>query len=307
MVIYADQVILGSIVMDYVILWSVSKLVDVKTSKWRLACAAIFGGLYSIAVFVPAFSSLLIIWIKIIVSIIIIFIAFFPLPAARMCFCLFFFYLVSFALGGSVIGMMYFFNEGGCLNSLSEAFPSLLDKYFGYALLVSLIIFWAGSRGTAALFKKRYSLHSFKIKLTIKVRDKNITIKGFLDSGNQLKEPVTGNPAIIVQYNAIKDILPGKLVNCMENNKYNNYDAIKLMEIVKDTTSEDRFTLIPFRSIGEDSGMLLGFRPDEVKLSQNNKVKSLARITVALYHKEMSPDNAYCALVHPDLMYSLAS
>lgn len=299
-VVYVDQVILGSIVMNYVILRTVGKIGGVEKERWRLVIAAALGGFYSIVAFVPDFSALLTVWFKTLVSLVIIFIAFAPQPPVRLAVCLAFFYLTSFALGGSIIGIMYFLEARGGIFSVPGGFPRVMDRYFWYAVILALAGFWAAGRGTSILFKRRYSQNLFKVSLTIKMQGKQVRTEGFLDSGNQLTDPLTGNPVIVAEYEVIQELLPGELVAYLNQNK--GFDPVQALVLVKDNPRGSKFRLIPFQSLGADSGMLLGFNPDEVELERGDGTVRSGRVTIAIYHKKLSHDSAYHVLVHPCLL-----
>jgi stage II sporulation protein GA (sporulation sigma-E factor processing peptidase) len=48
--------------------------------------------------------------------------------------------------------------------------------------------------------------------------------------------------------------------------------------------------------------MLLGFKPDEVQLTENNKLQSIKNIIIGIYNKKLSNDGEYSALIHPDIL-----
>lgn len=299
-VVYVDQVVLGSIVMNYVILRVVGKIGGVENGKWRLVMAAALGGLYSIAAFIPTVSSLMTVWVKTLVSLVIVFIAFAPQPPVRLVICLGFFYVTSFALGGSVIGIMYFLESRGGTYVSPQGFPWVMDRYFWYAVVLALAGFWAAGRGTSILFKRRYSQNLFKIPVTIKMESRQVQAEGLLDSGNQLVDPFNGDPVIVAEYEIIKELLPGKLVTYLDRNK--DFDPLEILLLVKGSPWEAKFRLIPFQSLGSDSGMLLGFNPDEVELKRGDTTIRTCQVTVAIYHRKLSPDSAYHVLVHPGLL-----
>ncbi|MEW6424844.1 MAG: sigma-E processing peptidase SpoIIGA, partial [Bacillota bacterium] len=52
-VVYLDQVFLGNLLMNYLILWSAGRLSNARTCAFRLALAAGLGSLYSLLTFLP--------------------------------------------------------------------------------------------------------------------------------------------------------------------------------------------------------------------------------------------------------------
>lgn len=299
-IVYLDQVIIGSIIMNYSILWATGRLSGIEKSRWRLAISALLGGIYSALVFLPALSVLLTVWVKTLISMVMVFIAFAPHSFYRMIICLAFFYLASFALGGSVIGAMYFLDSRGGFYSLAQGFPWVLDQYFWYAVILALSGFWVAGRGTAALFKRRYCQMQFKMPVVIKIKDKELSFQGFIDSGNHLTDPLTGNPVIVVEYEALKEILPENLIAFYS--KGLDFDLKNAHLIQSKSHLGLSFRLIPFKSLGTDSGMLIGFKPEEIRLIKDNSEIIHSNVTVAICSKKLSSDSDYHALIHPGLL-----
>jgi len=301
-VIYVDQVILGSIFMNYVILRTVGKIGGVENGRWRVVTAAVLGGVYSITAFIPSLSSLMTVWFKTLVSLIIVCIAFAPLPPVRLAACLGFFYLTSFALGGSIIGIMYFLESQGGTFFSPQGFSLVLERYFWFATILALGFFVVAGKGVALLFNRRYRQNLFKIPVLITVNGKEVRAEGLLDSGNQLSDPLTGNPVIVAEYEVLRELLPRELVLYLDETV--EFDPVKAMVLVKDGSWGDKLRLVPFRSLGKESGMLLGFTPDKIELLYGGETIICHKVTVALHLKPLSPDSTYHVLVHPGLLHT---
>jgi stage II sporulation protein GA (sporulation sigma-E factor processing peptidase) len=129
--VYLDQVFLGNMVMNYIILWAAAKISRVPVGKTRLAAGAALGAGYAVVALLPGCSLLLTIGFKTAASIIITAATFFPVPLRKFITCLGCFYLTSFVLGGLVFGVIFFFHAG--LNPQLPAFAAL------YVLMLALI------------------------------------------------------------------------------------------------------------------------------------------------------------------------
>lgn len=292
-VIYVDQVLLGSMVMNYAILWAAGKLGGVEKGKWRLLLSAALGGLYSIAAFFPPFPAVLSFWFKILISVLMVVIAFAPQRPFRLAVCVAFFYLASFALGGSVIGIMYLLEPAGGLAG-PEGFYHVVERFFGFAVLLALGGFWLAGKGTAVLFRRRYSQGSYEVSLNLRLEGKKSELKGFIDSGNQLIDPLTGCPVIIAEFAQIKELFPREVQEKLARGTQS--DPSEILVHLQNHPLSSRFTLIPFKSLGS-TGVLLGFRPDEVVLLREGEVLRRSDVAVGIYYQSLSPDAAYHVLV----------
>lgn len=107
MIIYLDIIFLENLLMNYIILYTVKIVQKEKVKNIRLITSSIIGSIYAIMTYlkiVPIYSNLL---MKITLSIIMIYIAYNPQNVKKMCKDLILFYLVSFAIGGCAIALMY--------------------------------------------------------------------------------------------------------------------------------------------------------------------------------------------------------
>lgn len=107
MIIYLDIIFIENLLMNYIILYTAGIIQKDTLKNIRLISSSIIGAIYAIITYlnlIPIYSNLL---MKIILSIIMVFIAYDPQNAKKMCKELILFYLVSFAIGGCAIALMY--------------------------------------------------------------------------------------------------------------------------------------------------------------------------------------------------------
>lgn len=97
----------------------------------------------------------------------------------------------------------------------------------------------------------------------IKYKEKEIQIRAMIDTGNLLKDPISKMPVIIVQKEKMQDIIQKQILENLENIIYGTY----IEEIEQDYIQ--RLKLIPYSSLGNQNGMLIGFKPDEITLEQD--------------------------------------
>lgn len=118
-----------------------------------------------------------------------------------------------------------------------------------------------------------------------------------IDTGNMLKEPITGNPVIVVEKEVLKSIISEEI---LEN-------AQKIIGGDNEIELEDKkiiskFRVIPFSSIGKQNGLLLGFKPDEINIINNESEKRFKNVVVAIYNKSFSKNKTYRALIGLDII-----
>jgi len=299
-VVYVDQVFVGSLVMNLMILWVTARLGRVSYNRWQLLGGSAIGALYSLALFFPSAQSLLTPGCKLLVSALMVAAVFLPRPPGKALVLLGYFYLVTFALGGTVQGITTFLHSnysGGIAAGVMQA----VDAYLWYAVLLSLVVYWTLGRIVPERLRKMLVLPLLEAELVIHFEGRLARLAAMIDTGNSLADPITGKPVVVAEYSSLKELLPEKVCLAVERNGLDRVPEI-LGELGEDIT-RGHFRPIPYRSVGREYGWLLGFRPDSVELVQggkNHRVK--AGVVVALCGEKLHGDVPCSALVPPALL-----
>lgn len=294
--VYADVILIENLIMNYLILWSTARLTRYSYSKVKLAIASVLGSVYAVLSYFPEYSYLYSFFMKILFSILIIIIAYTPAYFHLLLKLMGIFYVVSFVFGGAAFGLFYFING---LNLTSNGISFIRD--FPLKILVVAV--------AAAYFTIRYSWdyiqHRIKReKLILRVEmsfdKKQLSLDALVDTGNSLKDPITNAPVMITDYSIIRDLLPDDVQKIFERCPENDLNTIA--EIMSISKWAPRFRIIPFKSLGRENGMLIGFKPDTVKIFDSGRVINSSNIIIAIYRKNLSKDGEYNALIHPEML-----
>ncbi len=133
------------------------------------------------------------------------------------------------------------------------------------------------------ILKKSVTNRNFYYDLKIIEDDNKIQLKGFLDTGNTLVEPITKCNVIVVQYEKLKKILNSDIQNILNE----SFDITKVF--VKLNTEEiEKFKIIPFSSVGNKNDLLLGFKPQKVVININEEEKELKNIIIGICNFKLS-------------------
>ena len=107
MTIYIDIVIIENLIMNYIILLATGMVLKIEIKHMRLILASLEGAIYTVLVYmqiIPIYSNFL---LKIILSFVIVYIAFRVQSIKQMWKNLLFFYLTSFVFGGTAFALLY--------------------------------------------------------------------------------------------------------------------------------------------------------------------------------------------------------
>ncbi|NLW22087.1 MAG: sigma-E processing peptidase SpoIIGA [Tissierellia bacterium] len=297
MFVYAEYLLLENIIINFIILYVTKRITRTKTSKFRLFMASLLGSIYTLIAFFPSLQFMGKFLIKFSISILMIITAFNPEKFNHFCKQLAAFYMVSFIFAGTVIGIFYILNNNSLLTKFSFANSWELFKFLiiGISLAILLI------RYILKYHRLRINRSNYLTNVTIGLKDKEVDLIALIDTGNSLKEPISQTPVIIAEYDALKSILPDLIKKAYLSNRELDLNFIaKVMEEIGD---EIKLRLIPFKSLGNESGILIGFKPDRIKVSFDNETKNIKEdIIVAIYNDKLAADEEYKGLLHPEIL-----
>ncbi|RKO67445.1 sigma-E processing peptidase SpoIIGA [Desulfofundulus salinus] len=296
-VVYVDQVLAGNLLFNYILLWTAGRLSQVRTTLFRLVLSSALGSVYALFFFVPGFNQLFSLPLKIFFSCLMVVGAFAPLPLRRLLACLGFFYLSSFALGGIWLGFIYFLYSSSDFASAVNQILRIIQRYFWPGLLLALLTLVGGGRVLVLLLHLRLEQQGHRVTLVVEVEGGRVEVSGLVDTGNSLRDPLTGHPVIVVEYTALLPILPPAVRQIFEEPEDSGDPS--LLAALAGTDWAVRLCLIPFRSVGQEQGMLIGIRPDRVEILQKGGSTGVHQVVVGIYRHSLGN---YQALVPPALV-----
>lgn len=284
--LYADLVFLLNFFFDFLLLLGVAKFSGCHFHIVRLVLASIVGAFYGILVFLPNFLFISNGFIVFLFPLILLFICFGKMDIHKLIRLFLYYYLLSFAMNGIATAGISIFRS---LGFDEEIFPVLF-------LPILLVAFFA--KIGFDVFQKFIAKERCFSSGIISLGSEKIKIKVFFDTGNNLKDPVSGNPVMVVEYNIVKKFLPEEL--CYEYEKFNasEENMVHFFDMVgKKYSSTDwfnRLSLLSFRSVGKKQGFLLGVRPDNFAVGSQK-----ADIILALYNGKLGKNRDFQAIVSP--------
>lgn len=285
MTIYIDVVFFEDVAMNFLILAATTIIAKLKLKSGKLLGASCVGGIYSIATYIVQLTSFQNMLLKILVSILMIKIAFSPKKAKYLIKELIMFYLVSLTFGGAAFMLLYFINPSNIVNENGI----LVGTYPLKATLIGAAVGFTIIAIVSKIVKDRMSKKEMLCDLEIFYEGKTEKIKTMIDTGNLLKDPITSADVIIVEKDSLKNLVSSEILENIENIVSGKWlDSSKVHKY--------KFKIIPFTSLGNSNGILLGFKPDYVRvLNENETVKS--NIVIGIYNGKLSRTNAYSSLI----------
>jgi stage II sporulation protein GA (sporulation sigma-E factor processing peptidase) len=296
MTIYLDVVLIENLCMNYIILFATGYILKIKIKHIRLIISAIIGGIYSILAYTQILKIYSNIIAKIILSIVMVYIAYNAKNIKLLFKQLILFYLTSFVFGGCSLALLYFIKP-----------QEILIKngmYIGtYPIKIALLGGIVGFTITVIAFKvvkQKLTKKDIYCKIKICLGEKSVEVKAMLDTGNMLKDPITRMPVIIVEKDMLYELIPYKILNNLERIIGGDINS----EFYDDENVEyiSKFKVIPFNSIGKQNGLLLGFKANKIIVETDTNEEELNNIIIGIYDKKLSKKDSYNALLGLDIL-----
>jgi len=296
MTIYIDIILIENIIMNYIIIFATSVILKIKVKQFRIILASLIGSIYAVLEYMYPIQIYSGIVMKLLLSIIITYIAFNSQTIKKFVHQLIIFYLTTFAFGGTALAMLYFikpselFIENGAFQGIYPIKTIFLGGIIGFFIIV--IAF--------KIVKTKISIKDIFYNITIKVNNTYINTKAMVDTGNLLKEPITNTPVIIVEHTLLYEVIPKEILNNLGNILGGDLSLIP-ENIQNEYISKFRF--IPYASLGKQNGMLLGIVADEVKITEDfEEYKTIEKVILGIYDKSLTKRGEYRVLLGIDLI-----
>lgn len=185
-------------------------------------------------------------------------------------------FVIALMLGGLMEAVLSIVNQnksvmGYRVDRLSGRIPFLLILALSIVLTPVIVrIFYLQRR----LKQEQELLY----EVTIVIGEHTISCRGLMDTGNNLYEPISKDPVIIVDRNLL------------------------IEEFKEQSKSKPAsFCVIPFSSIGKEHGILYGIRPDRVTIHDTKKEYTSCRTVCALSEHDFKR-RGYHAILHTELL-----
>lgn len=295
--VYLDQPLVGGIIswiQDSFLLWMVAQIVLMKARVIRYILGGLVGGIFMFFMQINILSNgFLNQWVLspflyvFIIPFTMVGITFFPFSFKGFFKAMGYMYLLSFLLAGFHWGV-------DIINARYFHYAIALWWRFIFHITAILLI---GELGWGVVHRKIWEQICL-YPIQIRWGNHELKLNALLDTGNRLHDPLTKVPVIIVEMQQIQEKLPQELVGWMEDIQAGEIDQnFKLPDFW-----EERIRILPFNSIGNEHGIMIGFRPDQVRVWQKQQSVMNENVVIGLYNKPLSREGAFHALIPPAIL-----
>ncbi len=302
MTIYLDAVWLLNFLLDMMLLMLTQALAKDSTGKLRIIFGAFIASLLvPLSIYYPDsfFTSMI---GKLIYSVIIILCSFQFYTIYRMVKLFFLFYFVTFSIGGGLIAIHFLFQ-----NPVGLSANGILTFNSGYGDPMSWLFVAAGFPLSWLFTKTRMDKHAVeKIRYDqlypISIQMKNIahSTTAYIDSGNQLTDPLTKNPVIICDEHFLKQW-------------FSENDWMKLrpsrIRLISSSflLAGKKFQIVPYQGVEGNRTFMLALKPDRITIDYDEKEIVTHKALIGIQFASLTKDQSYHCLLHPQIIKMAAA
>ena len=262
MKIYVDVILMENFIINVFLLYSTMKLTSHKYNMKRMFFAGTIGSLYTLVMIVPSLKLLSIFPIQIMAALSMVRVACGKKSIKDIIKISLVFFVSSFCLSG----ICFFIHLKKEVYILGETF--YINNYsIKYSLLAMMILFIIISR-IYDYIKEETFIKNYIFDIEFSIKDKKVYAKGFLDTGNSIKEPVTNLPCIILEKKLLK-----------------NTDV-----------SSCGIYKIPYNTVS-DNGFFNGIKVKGIKIKHENNIYKEIDAIICFSEKKLSSKNDFNALL----------
>ena len=255
--VYIDLYLLVNVSMDFLCLMIAAVLLHRNAKRWRVLAAAVFGGLYAVAVLLLAWGGIL---------------GIFSDAAAMVAMC-----LIAFGKRNSTVASLLRLAAvvwisslllGGIMTALFSLLNRLdlpLDLLQADGLSVWTFVLVSAVAGALTVKSGRWFGLSGKAKsakVEVTLFGNTVVLRALVDTGNLLCDPVSGKSVIVAELDTLKPILPPQLARACECGDFSAY--------LKDHERARRVRLIP-ADTATGNALLLAIVHDAVTVTVGNE------------------------------------
>lgn len=272
-VIYLDLLLLLNFVANYLLLVATARLSGRVIRRCRLAFSAAVGAGYAALPFL-GFG-----WLE--------------HPACKIAFGVLM-SLLAFGGGKGLLRVtLVFFGASAALGGMVWAAEMLgghgltlengvLYSWVDIRLLLLLLILCYGVLTTVS--ERMFSHRSTEmVSVEVAANGRIIRLTALLDTGNTLTDPATNRPVLVADGSACRELLPMEVAL---------NDPVRALEHLN-AAGEKGFRLLPYRTVGVESGLLLAMRTEYIKVGGRQYTGML----LALSPTAVSDGGGYQALI----------
>lgn len=270
--VYIDMVFAINTTMDFIVLILLNRVLSYRTSKWRLLAGAGIGGIWSCVVSVAPGIPF---WAEIpmtyaVVSSLMAITAYHLRSAREVVKSVAGIYLVSVVLGGVMVMLYEHTDARYYAVRILRAGQGLGIPVLAWLLMIAgAVLACYGFSGGIRTLIRSLAHRKDLCRVILKYGEREEAVTGLLDTGNLLREPVSGRPVHVAVDSLMRRLCP----------------------------SVKGVVYVPYQSVGTSHGILPAVYIDRMEVEQEGRKYCLEKPLIAITKQSLSPSGEYQILI----------
>lgn len=260
MIVNIDILIIENSIVNYFLLYLTSQTLRIRKTFKNIALPAVIGGLYVVTLIFPKLYFFTALPFKLLIALLMICILFYKNTFLFNLKALIIYILYSMLLAGLCFFIEINYSEPG-------QFSSVIYNFTYKKLMLALIVLYLVINRLVILIRDRIQLNSLIYTVDIVFKNDKKVVKAFLDTGNELREPATNLPVMILE----------------------SYFLDKCLE-------EKEIYYISYKTVNGEIRKLKGFKPECIRIHKGNNLE-IRQVVIALCENKLSNISEYNALL----------
>lgn len=263
MIVYLDVLLIENFLINFFLIVVSMQLLRFKFKYRKVIISSILGSIYTLTILFEELHIFTKIPFKILIVFFMLLIVIGKRSILTLCKSVAIFFMISIAFSG----FCFVFAMAENPYNITGAFT--IKNYSTKYLLFSLIVIYISSFRIYMFFKDRAIINNFLYKLEFELDGEKVETIAFLDTGNELVEPATLLPVIILE----KQVIASYMID------------------------DKKYFYIPYKTVDGITNRMKGVKVRDIKLKNNSGHNITSDAIIAICDTKLSADGDFNALL----------
>ncbi|MGJ7922481.1 sigma-E processing peptidase SpoIIGA [Neobacillus sp. LXY-4] len=299
MTVYLDVIWGLNVLFDSLLLFLTAIILKRQVSKWRIVSGGLLGSVIILLVVTPLQPYAGHPITKLLFSVFMVIIAFGYKRFRYFITGLMTFYFTTFLIGGALIGTHYFVNFDFELSSsvMLASVKGFGDPISWLFVLLGFPIAWHFSKTNIEKVEIAKIQYDHLVRVEIFIEEMKFTFQGLVDSGNQLYDPISKAPVMLISVKKCLDELPAPLLLLAQNP-----EAVLFGNENVPSDIEGKIRIIPCKVVGKEHQLIIALKPDQIVIYQEQHCYINKKGLISFTMQELSSEDSFQCIVHPKML-----
>jgi stage II sporulation protein GA (sporulation sigma-E factor processing peptidase) len=183
---------------------------------------------------------------------------------------------------------------------ITEIYYLTSDKITANLITISILLGCAILKFFFNEVKSKIEKNNYLRSITVTIDNMSKTLNAYIDTGNELSDPMTGKPVIVVNIESISELIGEDIVKEI----LEFYDNIEdnYINLFLEKRRRIKLRVVKYNTISDKGKLMVCVVPDEITISCSNKSTIRANAVIGIYPQKISGREEYDALLFKKLL-----